>query len=441
MDRLGLAASVLAITLLPSCAAIVSPSTDDNTGAALTPSSLHVMDDGRIEMPAAAGAHLTYYGGPVISKVRVHDVYWGAGVQFRSQLDSFFKAITQSPYFDWLDEYATPTQHISRGSYAGGFVDGAAPMDKTVTNQQIQAELARLLDAGSLGPLTANDLYMVYFPPGVSITMDDGSQSCIAFCAYHFTFVHHGQNVYYGVVPDFGDACASGCGGGAQLDNTTSASSHELVEAITDAAVGLATTYGPPLGWYDELNGEIGDICVGKDATVAGFRVQTEWSNASRACIATGGGGSGGGGSGGGGSGGGGSGGGGSGGGGGGGGGGCGESEPNDKPAQADTLCSSGTFSGTVGSASDVDWVQWTVPQGGRYDITLSNLPADYDMALYHVSTAGRVSFVDVAVDVHHLADEQIAHRSTGGGTYLLKIFGVGGATSPKRYLVTITVS
>jgi hypothetical protein len=54
---------------------------------------------------------------------------------------------------------------------------------------------------------------------------------------------------------------------------------NQLVEAVTDAAVGLATTFGPPLAWYDRVNGEIGDICNALQGQVAGFTVQLEWSN------------------------------------------------------------------------------------------------------------------------------------------------------------------
>jgi hypothetical protein len=62
-----------------------------------------------------------------------------------------------------------------------------------------------------------------------------------------------------------------------------------MIEAVTDSAVGLATgPIGPPLAWYDQANGEIGDICVGQGGSVAGFAVQLEWSNADGACIASG---------------------------------------------------------------------------------------------------------------------------------------------------------
>jgi hypothetical protein len=61
-----------------------------------------------------------------------------------------------------------------------------------------------------------------------------------------------------------------------------------MIEAITDGAVGEATSNGPPLAWYDSTNGEIGDICVGAGAQVAGFTVQLEWSNKVGKCTALG---------------------------------------------------------------------------------------------------------------------------------------------------------
>ena len=64
----------------------------------------------------------------------------------------------------------------------------------------------------------------------------------------------------------------SGClGGSATLDALTSTSSHELCEAITDPV--------PGQGWYDDANGEIGDICAWQTRKLAGWTVQLEWSN------------------------------------------------------------------------------------------------------------------------------------------------------------------
>jgi hypothetical protein len=446
MQRLKTTAGLLAGGLLCACAA-VSPVADDDQAAPIVPSSLHLRQADPAATPSAAGAHLKYYGGPVLSKVQVHAVYWGSKVKYQSQLASFYDAITQSPYFDWLDEYATPTQHIGRGRFAGAYVDDKAPPGTTITDKQIEDELSRLMDAGELPPPGADDLYMVHFPPGVAIQQDDGSASCAVFCAYHYTFKRKGKDVFYGVVPDLGGACAEGCGNRTQLENTTAAASHEMIEAVTDAAVGLATSFAAPLAWYDEANGEIGDICVGQDASIAGYTVQTEWSNASGACIATrtsscgcgarqcgddgcgtscgtcpGGescsedgkceGSTGG----------------------------CGETEPNDQPAQANALCSEGTIEGTISSATDVDWYTWTVPRRAHYTVTLSKLAADYDMALYHASASGRLTLVDTAADAHDRSDEHLSHRSTSGGTYLLKVFGVKGAHSTKPYEVSVAI-
>jgi hypothetical protein len=238
--------------------------------------------------PNATGA-LVYYGGPVLSNVKVFTVFWNNNVAFQSQLNSFYSAVTNSAYFDWLSEYNTPTQNIGRGSLLGSIVDPTPPASTALTNVDIQTELGKLIDAGKVPAPTADTLYMVHFPPGVSIDLD-GSGSCVVFCAYHNTFVHNGVNVYYGVMPDQGGSCAGGCGPDpSTFNNLTSVSSHELIESVTDAAVGLATVIGPPLAWYDQTNGEIGDICNAEQGSIGGYTVQKEWSNKSGACIVTGG--------------------------------------------------------------------------------------------------------------------------------------------------------
>jgi hypothetical protein len=71
--------------------------------------------------------------------------------------------------------------------------------------------------------------------------------------------------------------CA-GCLGGLQLfDAMTATSSHELCEAITDPV--------PGTGWYDDTNGEIGDICAWNFKQISGHTVQLEWSNNENKCV------------------------------------------------------------------------------------------------------------------------------------------------------------
>jgi hypothetical protein len=251
---------------------------------------------------APAGAHLTYWGGPVISNVNVVKVEYGAGT-YQSfvtgtgagTVASFYTGVTNSPYFDWLSEYNTPTQTIGRGSYQGDHpITPASSRNKaTISDANIQAELNAQITAGHLPAPTANTLYSVHFPKGKRISLGT-SRSCVAggFCAYHGTFVRNGVNVYYAVLPDMsaGSGCDVGCGTGTPFGNQTSVASHEMIEAVTDAAVGLATVVGPPLAWYDATNGEIGDICNGVQGTVVGgdgatYTIQKEWSNSRNACV------------------------------------------------------------------------------------------------------------------------------------------------------------
>jgi hypothetical protein len=120
-------------------------------------------------------------------------------------------------------------------------------------------------------PSGANTLYFVYLPPGIAV-VQSGSRSCQAFCGYHDNI--SGQ-IFYAVMPY---ANCNGCLGGlATLDALTSTSSHELCEAITDPI--------PGQGWYDDTNGEIGDICAWKTKKMGTYTVQLEWSNKANQCV------------------------------------------------------------------------------------------------------------------------------------------------------------
>jgi hypothetical protein len=92
-------------------------------------------------------------------------------------------------------------------------------------------------------------------------------------------------------MPDLVDtACSQGCGYGAAQDNTTSVASHEMIETITDAAVGLAPDGPPvaPMAWYNDPQGEIGDICNARQGRVGNFTVQLQWSNRQNKCVLSG---------------------------------------------------------------------------------------------------------------------------------------------------------
>jgi hypothetical protein len=234
---------------------------------------------------APAGAHLTNFGGPVLKNVHNVPVFWSSKVAFPSNLNAFYNAVPNSTLFDMLHQYSS----IGRGNGVAGFVDNRT--STKVSDAAIHTELNRLFTAGSIPLPSANNYYPVHFPAGVTITASDGSKSCVTFCAYHGAYVRNGVNVYYGVIPDQGGSCAGGCGANAQrVNNLTSVASHELIEAVTDPAVGLATKLGAPLAWYDQTNGEIGDICNAQQGTTVGgdgktYVVQTEFSNSAKNCV------------------------------------------------------------------------------------------------------------------------------------------------------------
>ncbi len=262
---------------------------------------------------APAGAHLNYYGGPVISNVQIVLVYWGPNVAtvVTTGMPGFYQGVLNSSFFDLLSEYSsnvTPSgggagtnQSIGRGSYVGATVITPSITATSITDAQIQTELISQINSGHLSAPqydlngNVNTEYMIYFPPGLTITQG-GSGSCVAggFCAYHGTALFNSKFLPYGVIPDFGpgSGCATGCGNGTEFQNLTSVSSHELAESVTDIAVGQATVLAPPLAWYDGTNGEIGDICNAQQATIntptGTYVIQQEFSNALANCVATG---------------------------------------------------------------------------------------------------------------------------------------------------------
>jgi hypothetical protein len=253
--------------------------------------------------------HLNYYGGPVISDVQVQQVLYGSGTyepEVVSQLPTFFGGITNSAYMDWLGEYDTNVaggtdQFIGRGTFGSQSTITPSPGNdgKPVDDSNIQAELVLQLQAGHLpAPVVdaggnVNTVYAVYFPAGQRVTLQ-GGESGVNFCVYHSTLSYHGLDVPYIVMPDFGPGSGddAGCGSGTEFENVMSYSAAELIGSITDTDVGLDTTIGPPLAWFDPVNGDSGLICNQQQATISvggnTWTVQRAFSNVHSGCIATG---------------------------------------------------------------------------------------------------------------------------------------------------------
>jgi len=226
----------------------------------------------------AAPPQLTYRNGPLIAAVEVFTVFWGPAWNAAPQnammqeVNQFFDFILTSPLMDQLNEYDTANYKIAHGKRTGTAVLTSPALLQSVNDSTIQHVLSNEIATNNAFPHpTPNSLYFLYFPPGVKV-IQGGAGSCTAFCGYHNDI---NSQIFYAAMPYPG--CA-GCTGGLQpIDALTSTSSHELCEAITDPI--------PGQGWYDDANGEIGDICAWKTKKMGNYTVQLEWSNNANKCI------------------------------------------------------------------------------------------------------------------------------------------------------------
>ncbi len=227
--------------------------------------------------PAAPSARLVYNNGPLLTAVQVFTIFWGSAWQqsplsdTAQKINAFFDYILTISLIDQLAEYSVQGQTIGHGSRVGTVTLTTSDPGTTVDDSAIQQMLNNNIASNSAFPQpTANTLYFVYMPSGVTVTAG-GSSSCSSFCGYHDAI---NSQVYYAVMP-YPDC--SGCSASLAPFDALTTSSHELCEAITDPV--------PGQGWYDQTNGEIGDICAWQTRTVGNYTVQQEWSNSANSCV------------------------------------------------------------------------------------------------------------------------------------------------------------
>ena len=253
--------------------------------------------------PPAATQTMMYYGGQVIAQAKVVAVFWGPSIDSSivNKIGPFYTAMTNSSYMDFLTEYNTnikavdgrdgTNQTIGHGSFVKGVSITPVNTSVNLLDTDIQAELEAQIKNQVLPAADSNTLYMIYFPSGVSITVDT-VKSCVDFCAYHngFTSPVNG-NVFYGVMPDMtSGGCQLGCGGFDAFANVTEVSSHEFMEAVTDPFPTPGATPSFPQAWNDKGGNEIGDLCVGQQTTLtagsATYSLQKEYDNSISGCTA-----------------------------------------------------------------------------------------------------------------------------------------------------------
>ena len=233
-------------------------------------------------------------------------MFWGPNVNatVKAQIGPFLQTLTDSAYMDSLDEYypsnyaavspwTASLDPIGRGSLWGTVTITPHNMSQSQTNVTVAAELGTQIGSGILPLPTGNTLYMVYFPPKISINTPQGS-SC-GWCGIHMstTQVIAGNSVTfpYAMLPDYGPTTQCGvgntCGDSDLFTDISVASSHEMAESITDPLQPSVGAYG----WVPEIGDPCSYFVIGnaayecfQDIHFHQYCAQQLWSNTLNAC-------------------------------------------------------------------------------------------------------------------------------------------------------------
>ena len=188
--------------------------------------------------------YVTYRGGALIRNVKVSTLFWGQewqGSGGPDYLNGFFEALFyDGGFMANLSQYSAGGYQIGNGQLVAADLDAAALT--WVSESQIKEEIRAEIAGGNLPQPEADSLYVVYTPPDVLVVDDQGKDSVHDFAGFHGYDTEGG--FAFALIAATQDA-----------PTATVTSSHELAEAVTDPQVNAGTP-----GWYDNNNGEIGDI-------------------------------------------------------------------------------------------------------------------------------------------------------------------------------------
>lgn len=228
---------------------------------------------------AGAQIHPPYIndtGGPTISNPSFVAITFN-GDDMRDQIEDFVGSVGCTDYWRSIvrdyginDGYMIGTAHLTD-----------TPPD-TIDDTAIGAFIrAKIANNALPQPVPNQTLYVIYYPDSTDITLQ-GEHSCQGFGGYHNEVkVTQTESIAYAVLPR--------CGSFNQLDGIdalTYATSHELVEAVTDQFPMTNAAYQWPelddIAWAFGGGGEIGDMCeFNQDAPLLpndyAFTVQKQW--------------------------------------------------------------------------------------------------------------------------------------------------------------------
>ncbi len=236
---------------------------------------------------------LAYGNGPVLTKPKMFLIFWGYKAngdadKVKKLLVAYGKTIGGSGYNNIYTQYYQIVGGVKTSiqdendQYGGAWADNTTAVPARPTDAQVAAEA--LVGVQHFG-YHANASYVVATPHGHS-TSGFGS----SFCAYHSATQYNSQLVSYTnlpYMPDAGHSCGSSIitapsDEAAVDEGVTIVEGHEYGESVTDP--------NPPSGWYNNQQGEIGDICAWQNIQNDPFRTnswtaQPMFSNATQTCV------------------------------------------------------------------------------------------------------------------------------------------------------------
>jgi len=245
-------------------------SPDSEAGASGSP-------DGFVPAPHPPFPLITAHGGPVLSKIELVPVYFGAD-PLRSELESFATWLVASDYWKTVGaDYG-----VLPGTQLPAVQFETAPTSP-ISVVQISSWLDAQIASAALPKPSAQTVFVLFYPAGTTITID-GSPSCSAFAGLHDE-ASIANAAFTGDVP-FVVIPRCSFSPGDELPIATNAASHEIMEAATNPffrsnpAWQMDSASGPLEAWQMLSGSEVADLCLNQSYDeIAGFTVQDMWSN------------------------------------------------------------------------------------------------------------------------------------------------------------------
>lgn len=222
-------------------------------------------------------------GGGVLTAPVVIPVFF-SGDGLETDLETFLGQLAASPYWSALSsEYGVGPLTIGASIVLDDVPPGTASIDDVAAFIAAKLEAGDAGDAGDAGAWpapTPNTVYFMYYPASTTLTLG-ASVGCTGFAGYHSNW-HTSTNETYVF------AAQARCPTLQTLDVATQNTTHELVEATTDALfTGYASIDQAHAVWSEDPGYELADLCeveaLSYQRMIGNSLVARFWSNASAA--------------------------------------------------------------------------------------------------------------------------------------------------------------